>query len=356
MLILSAILSVVLVASVFSAFKRGDTPWVGFWLPVGGAVCLAIPPLILHAVLVIPAHFLWKWRRWPASSLLAYMLLVGVASYGLVAFFAGHRLAELRSEYPVESMEKRVPEPKNRATNKWSNVTEMHLNELETYVGREQGILRKSMLQQLHEDSMQTFINSPEFGVSRGVFPSKETIKLSSEHDESPLAQPGPFPPAIYPEDDIRLAKGLNTEPLVDLHLGSVANFINPRGFGWIVSRQKVAGFQSHQFRSIPQSKEWKIQTLDLVGLLMHDAPVVYISDELPRMEKLRKVPTRGLDRFEAAGIDRLQEGDELFIRETPETLRMLGAVRSIEQCVKCHGGQRGDLLGAFSYRLQRVQ
>ncbi len=31
----------------------------------------------------------------------------------------------------------------------------------------------------------------------------------------------------------------------------------------------------------------------------------------------------------------------------------MLGAVRSAKQCVKCHGGSRGDLLGAFSYTLR---
>jgi hypothetical protein len=32
----------------------------------------------------------------------------------------------------------------------------------------------------------------------------------------------------------------------------------------------------------------------------------------------------------------------------------MLGAARSVSQCIKCHDGERGDLLGAFSYYLQR--
>jgi hypothetical protein len=87
----------------------------------------------------------------------------------------------------------------------------------------------------------------------------------------------------------------------------------------------------------------------------MHEEPVVYISAELPRMEKLREVPTRTLNVFEAAGLLRLQEGDDLFIRESNKTVLMLGAVRSIKQCVDCHGGARGDLLGAFSYSLGRV-
>ena len=34
----------------------------------------------------------------------------------------------------------------------------------------------------------------------------------------------------------------------------------------------------------------------------------------------------------------------------------MLGAIRSAKQCVQCHGGQRGDLLGAFSYTLVGVR
>jgi hypothetical protein len=32
----------------------------------------------------------------------------------------------------------------------------------------------------------------------------------------------------------------------------------------------------------------------------------------------------------------------------------MLGLARSVKQCVACHGGARGDLLGAFSYVLRR--
>jgi hypothetical protein len=87
----------------------------------------------------------------------------------------------------------------------------------------------------------------------------------------------------------------------------------------------------------------------------MHEEPVIYMSNELPNMKDVRKIPTRPLNNFEAAGLERLQKGDDLFIREAKEKIRMLGAVRSIEVCTKCHGGERGDLLGAFSYHLERV-
>jgi hypothetical protein len=144
-------------------------------------------------------------------------------------------------------------------------------------------------------------------------------------------------------------------DPLRAMHLDSVINFANAGGYGLFFSRQKVAGFQSHRFNMVPHATEWKVRTIELVGLLMHDDPVVYVSNDLPRMEKKGKVPTRGLNVFESAGLKRLQEGDDLYVREAEGAIRMVGAVRSVEQCLKCHGGQRGDLLGAFSYRLQRV-
>jgi hypothetical protein len=49
-----------------------------------------------------------------------------------------------------------------------------------------------------------------------------------------------------------------------------------------------------------------------------------------------------------------LRQGEDLFISRDGGGLRMLGAVYSLKQCVACHGGERGDLLGAFSYTLER--
>ena len=71
-------------------------------------------------------------------------------------------------------------------------------------------------------------------------------------------------------------------------------------------------------------------------------------------MDELREAPTRPLDRFEASSLDKLRQGEDLIVGRSPRQLRMLGAIRSLKQCVACHGGERGDLLGAFSYRLGR--
>jgi hypothetical protein len=149
-------------------------------------------------------------------------------------------------------------------------------------------------------------------------------------------------------------AQGEST--LVKLHRDGVVDFVNPGGFGFVKDRRHVAGFQEHHFSQVPKTDEWKLQTLDLVGLVVHERPVVYVSDKLPRMDELKKAPTRALDGFEELGLAALAKGDDLFVRDVDDVRRMLGAVRSAKQCVGCHGGERGDLLGAFSYTLKRAK
>jgi hypothetical protein len=85
MLVFSAILSLALMAFTYFAFRRERTPRLeALMLPAAGGVifgyCLFLPALLIHAVLVIPALCLWKGRHWPASTLLAYMVLAAVGS------------------------------------------------------------------------------------------------------------------------------------------------------------------------------------------------------------------------------------------------------------------------------------
>jgi hypothetical protein len=134
----------------------------------------------------------------------------------------------------------------------------------------------------------------------------------------------------------------------------SILDFVNPRGFGYFKDRRHVTGFETHRFSQVPASaNRWKVQTLELVSLLLHDEPEVYVSSHLPRMDRLQGVPTRPLDRFEEFGLDALRHGEDIFTTKVVEGARMLGAVRSTRQCVDCHGGETGALLGAFSYTLR---
>src|SRR5262249_33328056 len=117
-----------------------------------------------------------------------------------------------------------------------------------------------------------------------------------------------------------------------------------------------VAGFQPHQFSRAPgHAEQWQVWRLELGGLLLHGKPGAYGTEHLPRMDELGKAATRPLDPFEAAALEGPRRGDDLLSTEAGGIMRMLGAIRSVKQCLGCHGGERGDLLGAFTYTLRRT-
>jgi hypothetical protein len=80
---------------------------------------------------------------------------------------------------------------------------------------------------------------------------------------------------------------------------------------------------------------------------------VAYLSKNLPRMDELRNAPTRSLDAFESESLKALQTGEDLQVRHGKNEIRMLGSIRAAKQCLQCHEVERGDLLGAFSYKLK---
>jgi hypothetical protein len=147
---------------------------------------------------------------------------------------------------------------------------------------------------------------------------------------------------------------------LRELHIESQVDFVNAKGFGDVQAREHVAGFQGHAFRTMPKlesggerPQRWTLQKLELVSLLKHEQPAVYLSEHLPRMDELREAKTRPPSSFESAALADLQSGEDLKVQTTANRLRMLGSIRAVEQCLQCHQVKRGDLLGAFSYQFR---
>ena len=121
--------------------------------------------------------------------------------------------------------------------------------------------------------------------------------------------------------------------------------------------------------------QHWQLKSIDLIGLVDRDDPVVYITAKLPSpelarsMSKLAKqaLPQHGQtmhekstsfrtpDVLELAALEQLQRGEEMFVRSKDSTLRMVGALRASKACLECHVGKEGDLFGAFSYTLTKV-
>jgi hypothetical protein len=69
-------------------------------------------------------------------------------------------------------------------------------------------------------------------------------------------------------------------------------------------------------------------------------------------MDKLDRVPTREPNAFEFGALPKLATKQDVIIEQQPDRIVMLGAIRAGKMCLQCHEGERGKLLGAFSYEI----
>jgi hypothetical protein len=357
--------------------KLGEASAVGFFGIVGGWLC-AGPAIALTGLLTGLGGLLFWFQGARPRGFLIYSLGAMLASHLIVGLFVVVPISErheLRVSYPAQSLSSRlayesriqgIGSQGGSSDQRALNATaKSHLEELENEV--KEDTLRVIMLGRLHENVVEDFIDSPGFGVARVIRPRKHHIDL-------PEAASISFPPPAYdpetggvdidpilkPDQSPTSEKNLPTdENLWGLHRDSVIDFVNPKGFGYVKDREHVRGFQSHQFHAMPCLPEssqtrWLIQKIELVSLLTHDEPVVYVSDHLPRMDELRAAPTRNLTDFEKLALDALKSGTDLKVQSSANRIDVLGSIRAVTQCVKCHDVSRGDLLGAFSYYLKR--
>jgi hypothetical protein len=258
------------------------------------------------------------------------------------------------AKYPMINVSERVPPPRQPVSTFASpsfSIPRELIDGDELNAGRS----RESALRRIHERSVSVFVDSPGFGEMRMA--GYDYMRLQEDPDRpiNSIPQPGSRDASAGAQFDDPAS--VSRDRLQDLHGKGFADFVNPRGWGYVKDRKHIAGFVPHRMSKSPGgADDWSLQTLDLVGLLMHDKPVAYVSENLPRMDQLKTAPTRDLDPFEAAGIAALRGGEDIYARQNATTLRMLGAIRAVEQCTTCHACDRGELLGAFSYTLGRAK
>jgi hypothetical protein len=362
MLYISLVASALLLLVVNVAYVKKWRPTFATVLAAGvlamGPVCVmfflplvALQGLLLVLGSVIGAH--WQVR---AGYFLIYSSLATILIYAGTGLKIAWDLEAARQLYPLEPLAERLPPRRPVAAAKpLPDSTASFLAAVEEQVSAEEQHARwyrGNTLSRLHEDKVSAFVNSPGFGVAR--MPYIAVASLGNVREEKSVAQPGPRDTSSLSSEPLQATpRGLDAKPLTQLHVKGLLDFVNPGAFGLVTQRKQIAGFQAHHFSEVPQEPSWTIQTIDLVGLVLHETPVVYVSENLPRMSELRKAPTRPLDNFELAGLEGLRAGDSIFVRTAPEGLRMLGGVRVVDKCVQCHGGEAGDLLGAFSYSLR---
>lgn len=340
--------------------------WRSAWAAAGCALFSGVPflcvygvwsgPLLLQAFLLFLALALaYIPRRGPAIYHVASILIVVgvwlIPLWGAVA--QDRRYAAWQEENPFESMVDRMPEV--RLPDGERTAVGVGWSDMEPEIVRRWSAGRAQSLRAIHEDRTHKFFEAMGFGVAR-------MLRMPEPNPDHFVP---PFVPIIpqadeYVPDLVSLGDEAPADRLTGfgkMHTGVVLDFVNPDGWGYVKSRTQVAGFRPHRFGGSPEMIDrWAVTRVDLIGLLKHAKPAVYVSDLLPRMDKLKDAPTREVDAFEAEGLRAVRKGDDLFARGTDKDARMVGAIRSVKQCTECHGGQRGDLLGAFSYRLTRLE
>ena len=215
---------------------------------------------------------------------------------------------------------------------------------------------RAELLKALHEKTRRFFVESPGAGSERGIPIMPEDILLDNWGDGVLVQQPGQ--PADFPASaGEALTRVQPDDEFHSVHKNGMHNFLFPSKFGFVKDRQHVAGFKPHGFRylssELREGKKWRVDHVQLIGILTQENPVVYLTDKLPSMEQIRQDKVRSPDFFEEAGLPSLRAGEDLYIVSKGETLRMLGALRATKTCQKCHDAEIGDLLGAFSYTLR---
>jgi hypothetical protein len=349
---------VILIAAVLAARYAKNPSWVAFFWALGAAalplmfLMLALPAVwlqlgILTGGLLIAGAIGYSRQLLVPVSIAAVAIAYGVV--GTSALREQRERDELRAQYPFESIESRLPQTIPPSS---PGDTE-RLHRLEDAIEK-QGRWRSFSLERLHNSTVDKFVDSSGFGAARmGPFELSEADLKGKPRPETP-EQGDYFRPT--PKSAEKLPARPDTVRLGKLHEDGFLDFVNPGGFGYVKDRRHVAGFLSHGFSKTPDpAGEWKVATLELVGLLQHPEPVVYVSSKLPRMDELKAAPTRPLDAFESTALKALREGADLHVSESPDDPRFLGAIRATKQCLACHGGERGALLGAFTYRLTPV-
>jgi hypothetical protein len=263
---------------------------------------------------------------------------------------AERKLADARRNLPFESLTSRLPKGKPiPPTKALAAEVKQQWDEMEGAHQFGSGE-RTEMLKALHERTRDIFVTKPGTGFERMIPETPEEILAG---DNTPgIRQPGE--PAYFPASAGEEVTQVQPDrEFRDLHRIGVLSFLTSRNFGYAKDRDHVAGFKPHGFRFVPKNNPLRMDHVLLVGILVHDQPVVYLTDSLPSMEQVHAAKTRPLDLFEQAGLPSLCDGEDLYIVRKEETVRMLGAIRATRTCQSCHDAEVGDLLGAFSYTLR---
>lgn len=343
-------------------------------LPCGLAAFLSLPLfstgllwqavlswLICLATVRIANRVRWRIAACAATLPIAYAGMISSA------IERDREVVRLREQWPLVSVRDRLPPHDGRGSIERVRLTpeqSERLEQLQAHSGR--GGLQVNLMR-LHDDAYRRFARAPGFGFSRM---GPVTERALARHDNERRASEETTPLAI--------GASASGPTAVEVHVAFQTTFLSTSRTGYAEDIDRVAGFVGHGigdvFREEPRwvfnglkvtplreadppeapGGRWIVERLDLIGLVLHDQPIAYVSDRLPNMQELREAPTRELDDFEAAAVERLRGQEDIVAGDPTDAghVAMVGAIRAADSCMACHQTDRGVLLGAFSYDL----
>lgn len=334
-------------------------PFVGFF-----TLCMGTIATLVAAVFLVVAAIILSFRPPSSFSARARIAMLCVSAAFIYAYIYGNsdvrRILAARQAFPYESVEERLSYEASHVAADAPPLTDasvlLKLNDDEQ--GYHSSGWRTHQLRLIHSVKHEQFMRAVGFGPVRMARPRTETLM------RVPLRNIG-FDDSDFTDDEFTQnwragRKGDVTGAIQSAHEVSRRDFLDPEGFGYVQTpRTAVAGFIEHAFHQNPlagnkQLSKWRLQRLELVSLLKFETPRVYVLDHLPRMDQLNSndIPTRELDEFESDSLAKLRTSADVIVSHEGNDYRMLGSLRAAKQCLECHNVQRGELLGAFTYRL----
>ncbi len=321
---------------------------------------LGLFSIIIHALLTFVALIVCSWL--PLRTL---RVRCGIAMSLMAITFVFvtipirwqiQRLHTLQSEYPILSISERLKYEQDHASPHAAESLvlpakiDSQLSKDEEFIDRMNEM--RPWLTRLHDETFERFARSEGFGYVR-------MNPLRRIERRSPLVSISLQEKHFVDQVGWYASEVEGDEPIKHLHQTSRNDFLDPNGFGSVRSAtREVIGFVEHAFHYSPNAiaswPQYTITQLELISLQKYPEPRAYVLDHLPRMDQLSQpdVRTRPLDDFESSALLRLKTEEDLIIDNSSGVLRMVGSLRAARQCLECHHGPRGQLLGAFTYRI----
>lgn len=287
---------------------------------------------------------------------------------------------ELRSRHPLVSIADRLQyEPRSESAQVVLTPESRELlSRLDKLAFSRDSQARVESLKQLHSSEVESFINREGFGFGRRPIVVSQGPKTLKVKDLQPTRYSGPVKkqPSHFFGNLIELEPGAElsnngmpeTELISSFHERGLQNFAVANRNGFVKDLDNVAGFQPHQllmpgwngsilkYRQRKDSDiDWVVNRINLISLMAHDTPRVYVSDELPTMQSAEQRETRPLNEFEKSGLESFENGQTVYYSAKPNRIELIGAIRAGAHCLECHQGQRGKVLGAFTYEILRT-